>query len=601
MDSIYQITKRAESNLLHGKPIKIGKYAEHDHTEKIATIDAYLNSQHISGKTDSIGREKPFLNINLAAAYTWFKTTNIDRKHIGFRPTNSKQRLKALVCAIKLRQWMKEENFGKWLNDWGWGLAKYGSIVSKFIEKDGRLIPSIISWDRMICDPVDFHSGIRAEKLYFTPSELRKQGYDEDAVECAIERFQEIRENIEGEEIDVKNEYVGVYEVHGELPLCYLTGREEDMDVYRQQMHVLFIEKNPKDKKNIEITLYSGKEKKDPYYLSHLIEQEGRTLSVGAVESLFDPQWMVNHSMKQVKDQMDLASKMVSQTSDENFLGRNVATDVETGSVLIHKQNEPLTQVNFQSHDIPNLLGILEHWKQGGKDIAGVHESVTGEQPPSGTPFRLQAMLSQEARGLFLLMRQNKGLHLEDIMRTYVIPYFKKTLKNSDELVAILDGEELESFDKLSLPAKLSEELLFRLTPDHIPSREELMMEVGSMDRDMGHVRTMVPSKGDKTWMDYFKDIDMDAIDIEITGESRDKNAVVSNLHAVFQQMMMAPQMFDPEDIRKVFNKLLDEIGMGELSPIQLKGTPPQGETTGGQPVPEMGMAGEVGVPEPIT
>jgi hypothetical protein len=606
MDNIYQIVKKAEDNLINAVPIKIGKYATHDHTEKIATIDAYLNSQHISGPTDSQGREKPFYNVGLMAAYNWYKTTDIDRKHINFKPKNAKQRLKSLVATLKLRNWMEEQNFGLWLNEWGWKLSCYGSIVSKFIEKNGKLIPTVISWDRFICDPVDFYAGPRIEKLYFTPAQLRQQGYDEDAVEEAIERFAEARTNIEGQKIDVKNEYIGVYEVHGELPLSLLTGKEEDEMTYRQQMHVIFMMKNPKDKeKNIEVTLYSGKEEKDPYHLAHLLEQEGRVLSIGAFESIFDSQWMVNHTMKQIKDQLDLASKLVSQTSDTGFLGRNIMTEVDTGSVLIHKENQPLTQVNLQSHDIPQMVGVLAEWKQSVRDNANIHEGVTGEQPNAGTPFRLQAMLNQEAKGLFLLMRQNKGLYLKEILKTFVIPHFKKTLKTTDELIVTLDGEELENFDNLSLPAKISEELIARLTMDNIPTQDELMSVISERDQK-DHIRVMKPSKDDKkTWKEYFADLDFGAIDIEITGESRDKGAIIANLFAVFQQMMSAPQMFSPEDVKKVYNKLLDEIGMGVLTPMQLSGASPQEGTTGGQPIMDQpvmaGGAGEVGALQGLT
>ena len=584
MDNIFTIVKRAEKNLLHGKPIKIGKYAEHDHVEKISTIDAYLNSQHISGKTDSLDREKPFFNISLMAAYVWYKTTDIDRKHIRFTPGNSKQRLKALIATIKLRLWMNKKNFGAWLNQWGWTLSVYGSAVSKFVEKDGKLIPSVIAWDRMICDPIDFNNNVQVEKLYFTPAQLRQQGYNEDAVEEAIEKFQMARTDISGHQVDIKNEYVGIYEVHGNLPLSVLKRTkgeeytEEDETTYIQQMHVLFMDHNKRDKKNYEVCLYSGKEEKSPYYLSHLIEQDGRTLSIGAFETLFDAQWMTNHSVKQVKDQLDLASKQVTQTADPNFLGRNVLTEVETGSILIHEEGRPLTQVNLQSHDIPQILGYLDQWKSLGKEASGSVDSLTGATLPSGTPYRLGMMLNQEARGLFDMMRQNKGLHLEEILRTYIIPHFKKTLKNTKEIIAILDGEELEEFDELSLPARLHQELLAGLSVG-IPSTEDLMMAVDEQKK--GNLRMLIPSDNkNMTWKEYFKDLDMSALEVEITGENRDKQSILITLDTLLQRMMSAPEMFSPEDVRKVFNKILDETGA--MSPLQLNALPSQG--TGGQP-----------------
>lgn len=593
MDTIFQLVKKAEKNLIHGKPIKIGKYATHDHVEKLATIDAYLNSQHISGKTDSLGREKPFNNISTMAAYTWYKTTDLDRKNISFSPSNVKQRLKSLIATIQLRRWMDKEKFGHFLNKWGYVLACYGSAVTKFVEKEGRLIPSVVAWDRLICDPVDFYAGLRVEKLYFTPDQLRKQNYDKEAIEEAIGKFREIRETLTNEDIDNTSDFIGVYEVHGELPLYHITKNENDMDVYRQQMHVLFISQNPKTKKNVEVTLYSGIEKKDPYFLSHLIEQDGRTLAVGAVESIFDNQWMVNHSSKQIKDQMDLASKLVSQTSDPDFLGRNILTEIESGSVLIHKENQPLTQVNLQSHDIPNLVNLMENWKQGARDISGMHESVTGEQPPSGTPFRLQAMLSQMAHGLFGLMRQNKGMYLEDMIREFVLPYFKKQLKNNDQVMAVLQGQELENFDKLSLPARLSEQLIASLDmidQGMIPTGEDLITMIQSENAELGNVRPIVPSKNeDKTWAEYFDDLDLaDSIEIEITGENKDKNAILSNLYAIFQILASNPQALQDPNVKKIFDRIIDEIGMGVITPMQFSAS--QVGTTGGET--GVGMAG---------
>lgn len=603
MDTIFQLVKKAERNLLHGKPIRIGKYATHDHIEKLSTIDAYINSQHISGKEDSLGREKPFYNISLMSAYTWFKTTDIDRKNITFSPANIKQRLKVLIATIMLRRWMDKEKFGHFLNQWGWTLSVYGSAVTKFVEKGGRLIPSVISWDRLICDPVDFHSGLKIEKLYFTPSQLRQQNYDKDAIEEAIEKFKEIRETLSEEDIDTTSDFIGVYEVHGELPLYYITQNEDDEQEYRQQMHVVFISKNPKTKKNVEVTLFSGIEKKSPYHISHLIEQEGRTLSIGAVESIFDNQWMVNHTMKQVKDQMDLGSKLVTQTSDPDFLGRNVLTEVDTGSILITKENQPLTQVNLQTHDIPNLVAIMDNWKQGARDTAGIHESVTGEQPPSGTPFRLQAMLSQMAQGLFSLMRQNKGLYLEDMLREHILPHFKKKLKNSDQVMAVLTGQELEDFDKLSLPARLSEDILVAMgETGEIPGEQDLMAMIQAENAELGNVRPIIPSKNEKrTWAEYLEDIDLEeTIEIEITGENKDKNAILTNLYAIFQMLAQNPQVLQDPNVKKIFDRIVDEIGMGVITPMQFGAS--QAGTAGGVPggMPMGGGmpgAGQVGAP----
>lgn len=595
MENIFDLIKTTEKNLLTGRPIKIGKYASHDHTEKIAKIDAYINSQHISGSEDSLGREKPFFNISLFVAYTWYKMTDFDRKDLNFRPANSKQRLKSLVASEKMRDWMNRENFGEFLNKWGWTLAVYGSAVSKFVEKDG-LIPSVISWDRMICDPLDFENNPKIEKIYYTPAQLRQQPYDKDSIEKAIESFKDSRETLDGQEVDARSDYIGVYEVHGELPLSFLTDKEEDKETYRQQMHVVFIQENTKQKEDVRVSLYRGKEARDPYYLSHLIDQE-RTLSIGAVESVFEPQWMVNNSVKQTKDQLDLSTKIILQTSDQNFMGRNAVTDAEVGDVWITADNRPISPVDNRSHDINQIMGYMNQWQEVAREISGTHEAITGEQPPSGTPYRLQMMLNTAATGLFDIMKQNKSLHLEQMLRRYILPYFKKTLKNSEELIAVLDGKDLETFDKLALPAKLEQQIMASIAESHIPTREELMTSIQQQDNELGNTRIMKPSNQAKTWEEYFKNFEWDA-EVDIAGENKDKSATLTSLNSLLERMMTAPELFAQEDIKKVFNKIVDEID--DISPLQFsdeKGVPSQaGTPTGGEPKKAPGGS-KVGMP----
>ena len=585
---IFQIIKKQEDNLLHGKAIRIGKYADHNHTEKISTISAYLNNQHISGKTDSKGREKPFLTLGLQFAYNWYKLTDISRKHIKFRASNSKQRLKALVATLLFRDWMNKHNFGQWLNKWGWTLSCYGSAVSKFVEKGGELIPSIVEWDKMICDPIDFTNNPKIEKLYFTPAQLRQQPYDKEKIEEAIKNYREIRKTLDQQDVDVSSEYIGVYEVHGNLPLSLLTDKEEDENDYRQQVHIVFMHQN-RDKEDVNVSLYRGKEEKDPYMISHLLEQDGRTLSIGAIESSFDAQWMVNDMAKKTLDQLEIASKLAVQTSDTRFTGKNYLEDFDNGFIAVYEEGKPLIPINNQSHDIPVMLQFLELFKQNGRESTGSYESITGQTMPSGTPYSLGAMLNQEARGLFEMFRQNKGLALEQIIRTYVIPHFKKTLKTTDELVAVLSGEELEDFDELTLPARLGEQLKALLQVG-IPSTDQLM----AMTEMEGTRRIIRPSDNEnKTWKEYFGDFEFD-LEVDITGENRDKQATLLSLDTLLQRMSADQQAFTSEDRRKVMNKIIDEIGTDVFSPLQLKGIPQQGTT--GEPM-QIGT-GQVGMPE---
>src|SRR5436190_11364842 len=150
---------------------------------------------------------------------------------------------------------------------------------------------------------------------------------------------------------------------------------------------------------------------------------------------------MINHTVKSNKDQLDLASKLIFQTADASFVGRNALVAIETGDILIHKPNEPLTQINNTSHDVTSSQNFFGMWKALINDVTGTSESMRGETAPSGTPWRQIDALLQENHSLFELMTENKGLHVEDMLREYVIPHIKrKKLNHSKEIMATLES-----------------------------------------------------------------------------------------------------------------------------------------------------------------
>ena len=200
----------------------------------------------------------------------------------------------------------------------------------------------VVPWSRLIVDQVNFDKNIKIELLEVTEGELRtRKGYDQEMVERLIDSKRS-RELTDRTRQDQKSDYIKLYEVHGLLPLSYVTGKDSDDDVYEQQMHVLsFVESKQKGKYD-DFALTSGREKKDPYMLTSLIPSTDGSISLdGSVKNLFESQWMMNHTAKNIKDQLDVASKLIFQTSDGNYVGRNVLSAIEQGDILIHQVNEP--------------------------------------------------------------------------------------------------------------------------------------------------------------------------------------------------------------------------------------------------------------------
>lgn len=592
--SIGEIIRTSELNYTTGRTT-LSKYVDFSQYENIEKIEAYLNSKHTTSDTDSMGRDKPFFNIVTGATNIWYRATDIDRKNIRIKATKSADVVGAFLATVHLQEWMKRDSFGQLLNDWGRSLARYGSSVLKFVEKGGKLHSQVIPWNRLISDTVDFENNPKIEKLYLTQAQLQQnKAYDQDKVKELIDALSS-RKDLDKQKKDNINDYIEVYEIHGVLSEDLITEKEspEGQEKYVQQMHVVsMVAKGDKGDEYDDFCLLKGRESKDPYMITHLIKEDGRAQSIGAVEHLFDAQWMTNHTAKGIKDQLDLASKLIFQTADGSFVGQNALSNIETGDILIHTAGNPLTKIDSRA-DITALQSFGQQWQVLAKEITSTPDAISGNTMPSGTAYRQVAILNQESHSLFELMTENKGLHIEEMMRKYIIPYLKTQMDTSDEIATTLDSYNITQLDAMYVNAEST-----RRKNQHVKS---FMLKKNGQGGEVappfdlagaqaqiqgelnqtGTQRFLKPSDiPTKTWSEVLTDLEW-VTEVEVTNEQSDKEAVLTTLNTVLQTVAQNPNVLTDPNMKMLFNKILEATG--SISAIELR-TPapvqPQQTTT---------------------
>ncbi len=561
-ESIGSLVRRMERDYISGQTTS-SKYVTTSFSDDVNRIYAYLDSKHISGDTDSLGRDKPFFNISIASRNIWFRATSIKPKGIRLKATKSGDVFTSYLATAKLQEWMRKEKFGKFLNDWGINSAGFNESVLKFVEKDGRLIPSVIPWSRIICDPIDFASNPKIEILELTESQLRKNtAYDQDKVEELCDSLQS-RETLDKKKKDTNSNYIKLYEVHGEFSKAAynqakgLEVKEGDEDIYFQQMHVISFVPAKKKGEYDDFTLFCGKED-DPYMLASLLpEIDGSIGLKGSVKTQFDSQWMVNHTVKAIKDQLDMSSKLIFQTSDTGFVGRNALTSIETGDILVWSAKDGgsrIEQINNGSHDTGSLQNFNSMWKSVGNEITGISESMLGINPPSGTAWRQTEAILGENHSLFEEMTWNRKLDIEEAMRRFIIPFIKKQLDTKDEVVATLDDYGIDKVEakyvKSETIKRSNAEIADRLLSGEMVSPEEQMAslqnnqeQVKAQFEGMGDNRFLTPSDtNDKTWKDVFKDYEFEAeVDIQTNDVDKDAATTLNSLLSFFARKQGQP------------------------------------------------------------
>ena len=224
-------------------------------------------------------------------------------------------------------------------------------------------------------------------------------------------------------------------------------------------------------------------------------------------------------------------------------------------------------------------------------------------QAKSGTAWRQTQAELQEAHSLFELMGETKDLYLKQMFKDYVLPYFKKQLKNSDPISKILEAHEIKEIDARYKPAETSRRLIQK-QKDVILSgeiydpameqfdQEEIGQQVQGELNSMGNQRFVNPSK--KDWAEELADLDWDlTLDIP---ESVDLESQMATLNTALTFLVNKQGQPLSSDEQMVFNELMKISGT--VSPLKLSFNQPQQAQPTAQPLnqpqqqPAMAMAG---------
>jgi hypothetical protein len=277
-----------------------------------------------------------------------------------------------------------------------------------------------------------------------------------------------------------------------------------------------------------------------------------------------------------MKDTLDLASKLIFQTADTKFQGRNVLSAIETGEIMIHTADRPLTRLANDKPDIVAMQQFSQMWNNLGQEITSTPEAMRGTTMPSGTPYSLGAYLGGQANSLFELMTENKGLSIEDMARMFVIDHLKKKLKHKDEIVGILDDAGVEEIDAMFVPSEAikrfnkqaKEDVLAGEVPEQFNQDQAEAQVRQSLDMS-GNQRFFKPDELDqKDWDELFGDFDWNNIRVEVTNEQSDKQAVLQTLSALYTSLVTVNRA--AADV--VMRKILTETGV--VSPMELSAIP---------------------------
>lgn len=512
--------------------------------ETINKIELYRASKFKSGDKDSQGDKKFFFNIINPQCGHATKNIDIDRKDVRVRANDGNHRVQAMIYNEELKFWMRENNIGYLFNKISEELPKYGSIILKKVKDDIKFIPL----RRCMFDPAvnnkennyDIQSNYFVEEHYFQPDGLRKmvkKGWDKGVVNELIEAMRKNKDN------DIK-----VFEYYTEMPKT-ATSKQYEMSVAYVSMIRMKAAKG--NEKRIAKLLFKDSVKKMPYKKLDYLTIEGRALGLGVIEMLFDSQQRWNEMANQKAKSMKLSSKHIFQTRDTAVEG-NIMTDVMDGDVL--KVNSEITPLANEERNLAaynaeetNIMNIV-------RSNANAFEIVTGEGLPSRTPFRLGALMNQNAGKLFDFIRENIGMFLEEILTEWVLPRFDAEMIR-EHIFELYDSKTIRLIIDRDVNRRINEAIKkMVLATGNYPTKEEVTLLKEQLSNEASSDVKFV--KVIDGYLKFNK-----TVYIDITGEQNapQKAETISNMLMLLAQN---PQIMQDPNLSGMLEDLMATVGL---------------------------------------
>lgn len=563
---IFEFIKNEEA--AYALPIVVIDGWEWSMKEHIRLTTLYKNSQFSVGNTKTERDDKPFKNIVRPILNLQYRTEGFDVKDIVLFVDNNEEYYKSFLVKKYHTRWARDFEIDTFIDELVESKTDYGGALVKNVNKER---PEVVPlYTIAFCDQSNMLGGALGLKHFYSPDKLmefekvgwgkKENGATADLVDVIVlAQEYKVPDAQTGQQVKTPGKYVETYEVHGVLPESFLKANGKP-DKYVRQMHIVCFYKDEKGDKQ-GLTLYRGREKELPFKQDLRDKIFGRALGFGGVEELFEPQVWTNYGEIRMKNLLDAAAKIIHQTTDDTMKGRNKLNNLDQNEVVVMAEGKTISQVNTQPANFQLFDKKTNEWEEHARVIGAANETALGGQPPSGTPFKLQELITAEAHGLHEYRQGKTATFVGTLYKDWVLPFIKKALSSGTKFLEDLSLDELQ---------QVADSLVMCVTngviKEKILNGEEIIP--AEIERIKLEVRANFMKKGSKHFLEVFKN-EMDdipvAVEVIIKGKQKDLNKITDKLVNIFRQIIANPAILNDPRMAKLFNEIIEASGLSPL------------------------------------
>ena len=569
--TIFDYIKTQEA--MYKRPIPInGKWdwSMHDHIE---LSELYKNSQLSTGKSDF----KPVKNITRPILNLQYRTEDIDVKDVQIYVDDSdKYYLSFLIKKYHDDVFVVENDLDTFFDELNESRIDFGGGLSKKLNK---ACPEVVPLQSIVfCDQTDILSGPIGIKHYYSPDQLLEMadkgwGKKSNGATVTVDDVialsrEEKKDDKNGTIAQTPGRYIEVYEVHGNFPKSYADPYNAS-EKYETRLFIVAFYQSESSKERNGVILYTALEPESPFDFIKRDAVFGRALGFGGAEELFEPQVWVNYDMIRMQEMLDAASKTILKTTDPTVATRNKIKDMDNLDILELQEGRDISQVDTFPRNLRLFEKSISEWEAHAQQMGAANDSIMGEPPTAGTPFKLQELVTAESRGLHDFRRGKFAKHLEEIYKKRIIPHIQKEIVKGAKFLSELSLEELQYVSEALVTNEAA-----HMVKEKILNGE--MIVPNEIEQHKQMVRNEFKKKGTKHFIEIlkgeFKNTPL-SVKVNIAGKTKNLALATDKITNIFRFAFSNPQGFmqtmQIPGMGKSFNQILEFAG---LSPVDFSG-----------------------------
>lgn len=580
--------------------------------QTIKRCHLYYNSMFESN-TNTDDREKIFYNIVKYRAKVASRMLNIDTKDIRLFPMNPNSKLSTFLLEKELKQWLKKNNIGQFLNRICILAPIYGSVFIKKTKKGAQ----VVDLRRVAFDPT-------VEKLtdsrfiilrhYLTDSELRKRGkengWDKEIIEDIIRIDRTKDTNAppaypmrDSNTINIIRSTVlhEIDERYGEVPKSWLTGNVNDSEEIVRSVFICanshWVDSKIEGNTTYEIdngkTLFKSEWTKEYPFKDYAYDKtEGRLLGVGVIEDLFPAQERTNEMANQKRISMDISALHLFQTADQTIV-QNVLTDLQSGDII--RNQSGINPIANEDRNLSSFAGEELRYNDLADRLSFAYDVTRGEALPSSTPATNAAIQNNNSQSEFQFRRENLALVLQDYFNELVLPQVLKDLTPEHIIRFCGSVDDLNYFDNEYAKLLADEKIVNgEVEVNGEQDRQMLIQQIISELKKQGKERFI------KAKEKMYSDIEFE-FDINIVNEQENVALIAQNTFTVLSAIAQNPAILQNPVLKTLLYKYAEKLGVNplelEYKEQQADSQPQQGQIDPNTGQPMMAQPAQIANP----